>query len=615
MIPDAYLQIPDKGNCNEFPIQCSTTVERIGCVHRNTNHNLFFCRGRITLVPSMAIGSLRLLVALLASVALAKSRSLPRKGSLPLLLDASLDELANGLAQGAFTSVDLVTAYIARIHEVNEQLHAVTELNPDALAIAQTLDDARQGGRVLGSLHGIPVLLKNNIATADRMNTTAGSYALLGARVPEDSTVARKLRNAGAILLGKANLSQWSDARGLNASNGWSAHGGQTYAAYHPDQDPCGSSSGSGVAASLGLAWAALGTETSGSLQCPASFNNVVAIKPTVGLSSRYLVVPISEHQDTVGPLARSVKDAAHLLSAIAGQDDHDNYTSAIPFDSITKPLPDYVAACQPSALQGKRIGVPRHIMNGSGHGDGSSTGAKTVAAAFNSSLDVMRSAGATIVDDIFLDGWEQLTHGRHMRMILVADLLTDVPRYLAKLSFNPHNLTTLEDVRDFTRSHPQENFPTTDTGIFDGTLNVNMTNTSPLFWSNRTTALHLAGELGILGAMANHSLDAIVLPTDYAHYHAAVLGTPVVVVPMGVYPPATPITRSEYGNLVQVGPNIPFGISFMGRHFSEEALIGMGYAFEQLTMVRDTIKPYLQPKTELLNVVASSDGASAGEL
>ena len=184
--------------------------------------------------------------------------------------------------------------------EVNSTLHVVTQLNPDALSIAAELDSQRTAGVVYGPLHGIPVLLKNNIATADKMDNTAGSYALAGAKVPRDSTVAAKLRQAGAIILGKTNLSQWANYRSSNTSNGWSAIGGQTQGAYYPDQDPSGSSSGSGVASSLGLALAALGTETDGSILLPASANNVVGIKPTVGLTSRDLVVPILEHQDTV---------------------------------------------------------------------------------------------------------------------------------------------------------------------------------------------------------------------------------------------------------------------------------------------------------------------------
>lgn len=197
----------------------------------------------------------------------------------PPLIDAALTDLSSGLESGAFTSVDLVKAYIARIKETNDALHAVTEINPDALDIAASLDVARRDGRIFGPLHGLPVLIKNNIATADKLNNTAGSYALLGATVPYDSTVAAKLRKAGAIILGKSNLSQWSDARSLNTSSGWSAHGGQTQGAYYPGQDPCGSSAGSGVATSLGLAWATLGTETAGSIQCPACVNNVVGSK------------------------------------------------------------------------------------------------------------------------------------------------------------------------------------------------------------------------------------------------------------------------------------------------------------------------------------------------
>ena len=310
----------------------------------------------------------------------------------PGLLDATLDELSHGLETGLFTSVDLVKAYTARIHEVNSVLNAVTELNPDALAIATALDSARAKGVIHGPLHGIPILLKDNIATLDRTGTTAGSYALLGAVPPRDSTVAAKLRRAGAILLGKANMSQWADARSLNTSNGWSATGGQTRGGYHAGQDPSGSSSGSGVAASLGLAWAAVGTETAGSILQPSGKNNIVGIKPSVGLTSRYLVIPISEHQDTVGPMARTVRDAALLLGVIAGVDGRDNYTSAIPFDSI----PDYVAACDINALQGKRIGISRLLLDFPTIKDDT-----YLRAAFNASLDVLREAGAIVVDNI----------------------------------------------------------------------------------------------------------------------------------------------------------------------------------------------------------------------
>lgn len=226
----------------------------------------------------------------------------------PPLIEATLEDLVKGLESGLFTSVDLVNAYTARIMEVNSTLKMVTYLNPDALTIAATSDAQRAAGLSKGPLHGIPILIKNNIATKDLMPNTAGSYALVGAVVPEDSTMAAKLRKAGAIILGKTNLSQWANFRSDNTSNGWTADGGQTEGAYFPGEDPSGSSSGSGVSSSLGLALAALGTETDGSIVSPSNFNNLVGIKPSVGLTSRHLVVPISEHQDTVGPMARTAR-------------------------------------------------------------------------------------------------------------------------------------------------------------------------------------------------------------------------------------------------------------------------------------------------------------------
>lgn len=566
--------------------------------------------------------------------------------SFPPLMDAALTDLTAGLESGAFTSVDLVHAYIARIKETNDVLHTVTEINPDALSIAASLDEARRDGHVFGPLHGIPVLIKNNIATSDKMNNTAGSYALLGATVPYDSTVAAKLRKAGAIILGKSNLGQWSEARSLNTSSGWSAHGGQTRGAYYPDQDPCGSSSGSGVAASLGLAWATLGTETSGSIQCPACVNNVVGskwfndfqafslflkprnartqdpalilspglsnpqwgicsltavpVKPTVGLTSRHLVIPISEHQDTVGPMARTVKDAAFLLSAIVGKDSLDNYTSAIPFDADE--FPDYVSACQLSALRGKRIGVTRGVIDMDEFGVPEEVGGPLMTA-FNESLGIMRSAGATVVDDIFLPGWKQFVEHDYMSRASGADLLTNIPRYLSYLDKNPNNVSSLSDISDFTQQYPREEYPTRDTYVFDLALEDGRNNTHPEVWLNRTLALRLAGTMGILGAMKNNSLDAIVLPAYFALYPPAMLGTPAVTVPLGRQPDDMPVIRNDW-NLVQLGPNVPFGISFLGESFSEEKLIGMAYAFEQRTMVRQKVHPYMHLKTEIRDVV-----------
>ena len=479
--------------------------------------------------------------------------------------------------------------------EVNSTLHMVTQLNPDALFIAAELDSQRTAGIVRGPLHGIPVLLKNNIATADKMDNSAGSYALAGAKVSRDSTVAAKLRQAGAIILGKTNLSQWANYRSFNTSNGWSAIGGQAQGAYYPGQDPSGSSSGSGVASSLGLALAALGTETSGSILSPASANNLVGIKPTVGLTSRDLVIPISEHQDTVGPMARTVMDAAYILTAIAGKSPYDNYTNAIPFDSI----PNYVAACNFSALRGKRIGVPRNLIDLS-----SDASAAPIVPVFEIALDIMRAAGATIVDNTNFTGYDALKNGNYSSVVLETDFITDLPMYLSHLSSNPNNVHSVEDVRNFTHYFPLEDWPERDTLIWDEGLGLGFDNTSPEFWSNYTMNTYLAGLLGVTGALANYSLDALVIPTKFSPSFPAAIGAPVITVPLGSYPSDTKILMNQFGNLNTTAPNIPFGISFLGPHFSEELLIGLAYSFEQRSLVRNTIMPYIRPSTELVDIV-----------
>lgn len=517
---------------------------------------------------------------------------------LPLLLDATLDELRAGLDVGSFTSVDLVTAYIARIREVNEELRPVTEINPDALSIAAELDLQRLAGAARNSpLHGIPVLVKDNIATHDEMNNTAGSYALLGAKVPEDSTVVAKLRKAGAVILGKANLSQWAACRSTNASQGWSAYGGQTVGAYFPDQDPSGSSSGSAVGSSLGLAWASLGTETAGSIIHPAHLGNLVGIKPTVGLTSRYLVVPISEHQDTVGPIARTVKDAAHLLSAIVGPDDRDNYTSAIPFDQV----PDYVGACKKSGLKGKRLGVSRNLL--SIEIDATADG---LLSAFEAALDILRDAGAEIIDDIVLPGVSVAANSSSFPSVVAgADFMSDLPsKYLDLLETNPNNITSVADLNEFTHKHPLESYPERNTAVWDIFLERGIFNDSPEFWGNYTTLLYNAGHLGLTGALTNHSLDALIAPGIYCSMISSSLGTPAVTVPMARMPDDSPVIPNGGGNLNLSAPNQPVGLCFAGAAFSEMSLIEMAYAYEQRTMVRKKIQPYVQPKTELVDVV-----------
>ena len=515
----------------------------------------------------------------------------------PRLIEASIEDLTYGLESGLFTSVDLVNTYIARIAEVNSILKAVTEINPDATAIAAALDEARSLGEIYGPLHGIPILIKNNIATADKMNNTAGSYALLGAKVVEDSTIAAKLRKAGAIILGKTNLSQWANYRSSNSSNGWSAHGGQVEGAYCPQQDASGSSSGSGVASSLGLAAAAIGTETDGSIISPSTHNNIVGIKPSVGLTSRYLVIPISEHQDTIGPMAGSVKDAAYILSAIAGKDPSDNYTSAIPFNKV----PNFVSACDPFALEGKRIGVPRNLIL-------TSPEYAPIISDFNAALDILRSAGATVVDDITLPGYDLSPADWYETRVIQIDFVSNLKTYFSKLILNPNNITSLASMRNFTQTHPKESYPERNTLLWEATLNLTHNGTDPLaaeLWGNYSTQLYFAGELGITGALKNHSLDALVVPSEFVSSLPAQLGSPVISVPLGKFPAGTPVVKNRLGNLVDKGPNLPFGISFLAERFGEEKLIGLAYAYEQRTKIRGTIVPYFQPKTELADVVA----------
>ena len=494
-------------------------------------------------------------------------------------------------------------AYIARILEVNDTVHAVVEINPDGLSIAAELDAERKNGTQRGPLHGIPILIKNNIATADKMQNNAGSYALLGATVPRDSGMAAKLRQAGAVILGKTNLSQWANFRSTNSSNGWSAYGGQTTGAYFPDQDPSGSSSGSGVATSLGLALATLGTETSGSILSPCDANNLACVKPTVGLTSRALVIPISEHQDTVGPMARNIRDAAYLLTAIAGPDANDNYTSAIPFNKT----PNYVEACKGDALRGKRLGIARNVLVDTDE-------VRPILDAFEAAIQSMQDAGATIVDDTNFTGYEGLNSSAP-GIVFYADFLTDLPKnYLSQLATNPQGIQDLEDVRNFTQRTPVEDYPDRNTAAWDEALDVTgFGNTDPRFWAAYQTVLYLAGPLGLTGALRNHSLDAVILPTAFAPFVPALLGNPVVTVPLGFYPADTVLVPAGRG-LYAIGPNLPFGLSFLGEKFSEELLIGLAYAFEQRTMVRTQVQPYLVPRTELVDVVGGRGNISSYE-
>ena len=317
-----------------------------------------------------------------------------------------------------------------------------------------------------------------------------------------------------------------------------------------------------------------------------------MGIKPTVGLTSRHMVIPVSERQDSIGPMARTVKDAAMVLQATVNQDPKDNYTLASPFAAG---FPNYVAACKPSGLEGKRIGIPRNVLSG---------GTEPIASAFESAIDEMSAAGAIIVEDANFTAYEESLTSQTFNFVTAADFISNLARYLSGLEKNPNNVHSLSDIRDFTRKSPLEEYPSRDTGLWDMTLAAGMNNTSPEFWPMYQEVLRIGGEGGVLGALSRQNLDAVILPTTLAPAMPAMVGSPVITVPLGAFPNGTEIQHGSRGDTVQSAPGIPFGISFLGAKWSEEPLIGMAYAFEQRTLRRDQIRRYIEPKTELSDVL-----------
>ncbi|KAG2033388.1 amidase [Suillus americanus] len=517
----------------------------------------------------------------------------PKNGQpLPDLLYATINDLQSGLAAGTFTSVDLVNAYVARINEVNPVLHAVIETNPDALAIAASLDAERADGSTRGNLHGIPICIKDNIATLDKMNNTAGSFALLGAIPPSDSTIAAKLKAAGAVIIGKCNLSQWANYRSSNSTNGWTSRGGQTMGAYYPMQDPSGSSSGPGVVSSIGLAAAAVGTETSGSIISPSSRNSLTGIKPSVGLTSRYLVVPISQTQDTIGPLTRTMMDAAYILSAIAGEDSHDNYTSAIPFETI----PDYAAECSSNGLENAKIGIPRNAITVS------STNGPEITA-FNASINVFKQLGATIVDNADfpdLAGYLNFTGSSYTSDPVVgADFVSDIANYFNEMTTNPNGIKNLQQLINYTETYAPEDYPDRDIARWLGAASLNITMGDANYYAALLQQYYYGSNATILGALEKYDLDALIIPSSMSPGYAAIAGYPIVTVPLGYYPATTKVTYNSRGTLVSLGPNFPFGLSFYGRRFSEATLVKYACAFEAATN-----DPYIIPNIQLIDVM-----------
>ena len=481
---------------------------------------------------------------------------------------ATVLDLQGAMNKHRFTSAQLTLFYLSRIQQLNPKLHAVIETNHDALfeALASDVHRLLRGSR--GPLDGIPVLLKDNVGTGDREHTTAGSFALL-ADNPADAFLVSKLRAAGAVILGKANLSEWANFRSTTSSSGWSARGGQTNNPYVLDRNPCGSSSGSAVAAAADLATVTIGTETDGSIVCPSGTNDDVGIKPTLGLVSRTGVIPISAEQDTAGPITRNMTDAAAVLSVIQGVDPSDPATAAAgPFVHR-----NYLGALNARALHGKRIGVWR------GGGDVADVNAVT-----DATVAKLRAQGATVIDNIDLPGINDAFNNEFPALLV--EFKHDINAYLAATpGQHPADLAGLIN---FNIQHANIEMPFFKQEIFDLAQATNGDLTDPTYIQERTTAT-TAARNAIDTALATNHLDAIVAPTngpawvtnlqtgdDFTNFvsasgPAAVAGYPDLTVPAG------------YANNGQ----LPIGMSFFGTAFSEPSLIAMGYAFEQATHAR----------------------------
>jgi amidase len=484
--------------------------------------------------------------------------------------EATIAHLQAALRAGKETSVSLVKRYRRRIEQIDKSgpaINAIIELNPDALAIARELDGERKVKGPRGSLHGIPVLLKDNIATHDRMMTTAGSLALLGSIPPQDSFVAQKLREAGAIILGKTNLSEWANFRSTHSTSGWSGRGGLTKNPYALDRNPSGSSSGTGAAVAANLCAVGLGTETDGSITSPCSYSGLVGLKPTIGLVSRAGIIPIAHSQDTAGPMTRTVTDTAILLGVLTGIDSRDLATQ----ESAGKYHSDFTSFLDRDGLRGARIGVARQFFD-------LQPDAKSIAEA---ALEVLKSCGAILVDPANIS-----TNGKFNDsedLVLQYEFKTDLNSYLAGLGPDAP-VKTLQNIIDFNERYCDKEMP-----FFGQEIFLKAQARGPLTDKAYVEALEknhrLSRTEGIDAVMNEHKLDALVSPTTgpaqktdlvYGDRDTGGCTTPAAV---AGYPHITVPAGDVFG--------LPVGLSFFGRAFSEPSLLKYAFAFEQATQAR----------------------------
>lgn len=481
------------------------------------------------------------------------------------LNEATVSSLREGMESEKFTARSIVEKYLARIKEIDGKLNSIIELNPDALAIADKLDEERKAGKVRGPLHGIPVIIKDNIDTADKMMTTAGSLALVGSKPKQDSWVAQKLRDGGAIILAKANLSEWANFRSTRSSSGWSGRGGQTHNPYILDRNPCGSSSGSGVSVSANLCAIAIGTETNGSIVCPSSTNGVVGIKPTVGLWGRSGIIPISHTQDTAGPMARTVADAATLLGAIIGTDPRDEMTKS----SENKSHADYTQFLDEKGLNGARIGIGRQFFGFH----------EKVDALMEQAIEDMKKQGAELIEiERVIPRDREL--GSAGYNVLLYEFKAGLNAYFERLGTNAP-VKSLADLIAFNKANADKEMPYFLQEILEEAEAKGDLNTKE-YQDALALMLRLNREEGIDKVMDEHKLDAIIAPTGGPSW-------PIDVINGDHFGggSSSPAARSGYPNItVPAGfiHGLPVGISFFGRAWSEPTLLKVAYAYEQAT-------------------------------
>jgi amidase len=483
--------------------------------------------------------------------------------------EVGLPELQTGLTEGRWSAVTLTRLYLERIDAIDRNgpsLRSVIETNPDALDMAARLDEERRSGKVRGPLHGIPILIKDNLDTGDRMQTTAGSLALAGPPAARDAFVVERLRAAGAVVLGKTNLSEWANFRGHRSTSGWSSRGGQTRNPYVLDRNPSGSSSGSAAAVAASLCAAAVGTETDGSILSPSAYCGLVGLKPTLGLISRSGIIPISRSQDTAGPMARTVTDAAILLGAMTGVDPRDEATA----DSAGRAAADYRSHLRPDGLKGARLGVARQFFEFP----------DDVAAVLAAALDAMKAAGAELIDPVKAPGFSDF--GSHESVVLHYEFKAGLNEYLAARAGSP--IPSLEAAIAFNTAHRETVMPWFGQEHFLASQACGPL-TDPPYLEARDAGRRLARTEGIDAAMDRHHLDAIVVPsggpahaTDWLHGDRG-LPTGYSVAAVAGYPSLTVPAGQVHG--------LPVGIAFLGRAWSEATLLRLAYAFEQATQHR----------------------------